>query len=288
MEAWRQWRTWLRAGHAAETVRAYAGNVLRFLAETGCQDVERYSEQDVASFFELYADRGRTKYEYAKALRSFFGHWERHGVVASNPMEHIRPRKPRRVKGPVLSEDELQRVLVAAALLLGERVAWGLLLTYLLGLRRIEAAGIRWEHIRDGDTGPVVEIHETKGTGERDPLPLSPLALECLARLKELPPPAQAMRGSEYVLGVGKATVSDWAHVAGTAAGLPPRKVGSHRLRATLATALLKRGVDVTVVQQILGHLRLESTSWYLASPTELEVRRGLERAGLAGLRVAV
>lgn len=290
LEAWRQWRTWLLIGNSGseDTVRVYAGNVLRFLAETGCKDPANYTEQDCAEFLARFAPRGAARHQYAKAMRAFFGFCLRHLMVVVDPMEYIRVKKPRRVPPVVLSEGELIRLLVAAVYRLGERAAWGILLVYLLGLRRVEAAGLRWEHLREEDDGPVIEIHNTKGADQRDPLPLSPLALECLAHLQELPPPPQTRRDESFILRVAAATVNDWVHKAGTAAGLDPRKIRAHRLRASLATHLLKSGIDVTVVQKILGHLRLESTAWYLAEAKATEVRGALERAGRRDLQIAV
>jgi site-specific recombinase XerD len=290
LEAWRQWRIWLRIANSGseDTVRVYAGNVLRFLAETACKDPADYTEQDCAEFLGRFAPRGAARHQYAKALRSFFGYCLRHLMVAVDPMQFIRVKKPRRVAPIILSEDELVRLLVAAVYRLGDRAAWGILLVYLLGLRRIEAAGLRWEHVRDGEDGPVVEIHATKGADQRDPLPLSPLALECLAHLRELEPPAQARREPGYILRAAAATVNDWVHKAGVAAGLDTRKIKAHRLRASLATHLLKAGVDVTIVQAILGHLRLESTAWYLGEATDREVRHALSLAGRSRLQIAV
>lgn len=38
LDAWREWRSWLRAQHSGseDTVRNYTGNILRLLAETDC------------------------------------------------------------------------------------------------------------------------------------------------------------------------------------------------------------------------------------------------------------
>ena len=60
-------------------------------------------------------------------------------LTPDDPMTEIRVRKPRQVPPVVLTYDELVRLLVAAVFTLGERVAWAILLVYLLGLRRKEA-----------------------------------------------------------------------------------------------------------------------------------------------------
>jgi integrase/recombinase XerD len=46
------------------------------------------------------------------------------------------------------------------------------------------------------------------------------------------------------------------------AAGIP-RKVTPHTLRHTLATTLLRRGVDIRVIQQLLGHASVATTQIY-------------------------
>lgn len=289
LSAWRQWRTWLRAVSSGEgsTVRTYTGNLLRFLAETDCKDPDQYTEDDCAAFLATFAPRGHAKHEYAKALRSFFGWCDERAIVLVNPTTALKIRKPRRVPPVVLTHDELVRLLVAAVFELGERAAWAMLLTYLLGLRRLEAAGLKWEHIRESPEGPVIEIRATKGADQRDPLPLEPLALECLARLLELPAAPQSARGEEFVLRIKAQTLTRWCHRAGMAAELPPSKIGAHRLRASIATHMLKGGVDVRAVQAVLGHLRLESTAWYLAAADPDEVRAALRR-GQEIVRLAV
>jgi site-specific recombinase XerD len=285
LEAWRRWRAWLRTIRNAshESVRNYTGNVLRFLAETGCKAPGEYREDDVVDFLEEWARQGRPKHEYLKALRSFFGWAVRTGRTPTDPTMEARSRKPRRVPAVVLSAGELDRLVAAAQERWGDRVGWAILLIYSLGLRRKEAAGLKWEHVVPGPEGAMIEIHETKGADKRDPLPLSPFALQCLAALKELPRMGWSTLGPEFIIGVRPATIQGWIHEAGTRAGLHPTKMRAHRLRATLATDLLKSGTDIRVVQKILGHVRLESTAWYLGAVETEEVRRAL-----AGVRAAI
>lgn len=284
LDLWRQWRSWLRVVGSADTARTYSKAVLGFFAETGCKPIADYTEQDVVAYLDDHASRGKAKHDVLKALRSIFRYCADRLVIAIDPTALVKVKKPRRKPAVTLSEEELVRLLVAAVNVWGERVGWAILLTYLLGLRRMEVAAIRWSDIREGETGPVLEIPVTKGAeGGRDPLPLSALALECLGRLAELPAPAQARLGPEYVLRVQRATVSRWVHDAAVAAGLDRKKTGSHRLRASLATNLRDAGVNVSVVQQVLGHLRLESTAWYFARVTERDLRSALELPGHGG-----
>ena len=47
------------------------------------------------------------------------------------------------------------------------------------------------------------------------------------------------------------------------------REVASHDLRATFATDLLNRGVNIRIVQELLGHSSVETTQIYTATTLE-------------------
>jgi site-specific recombinase XerD len=68
------------------------------------------------------------------------------------------------------------------------------------------------------------------------------------------------------------------------AAGVPPR-ITPHTLRHSYATRLMENGVDVRVVQILLGHARIATTAIYthLTTPTLTSLQGLLDRL-MAGL----
>ena len=61
------------------------------------------------------------------------------------------------------------------------------------------------------------------------------------------------------------------------------KRVGPHTLRHSFATHLLEDGVDIRVIQALLGHAKLDNTAFYtrVATRTVRTVTSPLDRLGL-------
>lgn len=96
---------------------------------------------------------------------------------------------------------------------------------------------------------------------------------ELLRELKRLP------RKSQFVFANsnGNKNTHSWddCNEIATKAGI---RAHPHMFRATYATTLLQRGVDLKTVQKLLGHKNLESTMRYLAKAQSHVVKKKLDR----------
>lgn len=268
MDALCVWDAWSRVSRgelAPDTWRSYASAGLRFLAVGGLarRQIGEITRSDILSFYGDHVPRGHARCLMHAALSSLFRYADLEGLVTSNPMAGIRPRRPRESEPLALSEDELSALVVEIARLRGQRAAYGILLGYLLGLRRKELAGLRWENIIDGPQ-PVARLIETKGSHPRN-VPISDDARLVLAELRRLPSRYQRRTRAGFVLGVNRATISEWVHKAAISAGIDPAKAHSHILRASFATHALAAGADVRTVGKLLGHATLGPILRYLA-----------------------
>jgi integrase len=176
-----------------------------------------------------------------------------------------------------LTVEEARRLLAVAA---GDPCEAIFVLGLVMGLRRGEALGLRWDDIDiEARTlriqGTLQRVHgaltlvETKTRASRRPLPITALAAGALTRRKAQQVSDQLAAGDAWI---------QTGLVFTTAAGTPidPRNVNRrfdrlrgradlprlrlHDLRHACATFLLASGVDPPTVMEILGHTTIRQT----------------------------
>jgi len=129
------------------------------------------------------------------------------------------------------------------------------------GLRISEACAL---HVADIDSARGV-IHVRQGKRRRDRYVM--LSARLLVALRaywrqERPPGPCLFPGTGPQTPVSRKTVGQALRKAAGAAGLSKR-VTAHTLRHAFATHLLEDGVDIRVIQQLLGHRSIRTTERY-------------------------
>jgi site-specific recombinase XerD len=189
----------------------------------------------------------------------------RHDLVA----EIFSLREP--VKVPlVLSRDEVKRIL-AMAPSLKARVM--LSLAYGCGLRAGEVVRLKVGDIDSAQN--IIRIVQSKGRKDRNVmLPSDILGLlrdwwkeRPTGQDKDVPGPERVLFPGYHGKHLSSRQISRLFKKAARAAGII-KPVTLHTLRHSFATHLLERGVDIRIIQALLGHTKLTTTARYASVAT--------------------
>ena len=195
-------------------------------------------------------------------LSSFFSFLVDLGELDANPARRIPLPKPAGRIPSAISEDDAQK-LIAAADSPFERAMLLLMLT--AGLRRSEVSSIRLE---DADLENQALLVRGKGAKQRM-VPLMPQTAEAIRNYLAARPDVD--QPNLFLSPQGRRLANDFLNRTLrrilARAGLAKR-ITPHMLRHTFATHLVRNGVDVRTVQELLGHADLETTANYLHSDT--------------------
>ncbi len=202
------------------------------------------------------------------SLRRFYALQLLQGTLRADPTLRVRaPKLPRRLPKN-LSEAQVEALLAAPdpETTLGLRDRAMLETLYATGLRVSELVGLTLAQV-SLDMGVVRVLG--KGSKER----LVPLGEESIAWLKRY-----LAAGRPALVGGGKSNAmfvtarrgpltrqAFWALLKrlGAKAGIPATSISPHVLRHAFATHLLNHGADLRVVQLLLGHADITTTTIY-------------------------
>jgi integrase len=213
----------------------------------------------------------------SKILRGALQQAVRWRLIAINPPDAVKPPKVERKEMKVLDADGTIDLIEAVR---GTNLFPLVLLCVMTGMRRSEAAALRWRNVdldhaqlsvvastEQLDKGGMRE-KETK-TGKHRSLALSPLVVEELRRHR--------IKQAETMLKLGQRLTVDH-HVVAREDGLPlqPRSLSQafrkflrarnlkpvrlHDLRHSHASAMLKAGVHPKIARERLGHSAVGTT----------------------------
>lgn len=244
-----------------ETQRNYIRDVGRFATFLG-RSPDTATAEDVRRFQVEQSDQGvpvPTMNSIVSALRFFFLQTIDRPDLARKLIRMKRIRK----LPVVLSPDEVARLLGATRCLKHQAalsVAFG------AGLRAAEVAALK---VRDVDSERML-LRVERGKGGQYRNAMLPAGL--LALLREwwkvgrqegvMHPDGWLFPGQHYLKPLSTRQLHRVVVEAGIAAGIDKR-IGPHTLRHCFATHLLEDGIDVRIIQALLGHARLDTTAHY-------------------------
>lgn len=274
------------------TVRAYTQDLADFTSfATQERSIKTVSDSDVERYLQSLNRRGLSPATIKRrlgCLKVFFQWLASTKAISGSPLEQFKLtiKQVRRLPRAI-SRKELRELVRAAssspALTARAATDLSILLMATTGIRVAELVALKLDDINTLDG--QVRVHG-KGSRERTVFVtntdlLRKLRAHANSRLK-----VSSVDGHLFVNQRGNplTTAAFRAHVRRTCdASKVKRHVTPHMLRHTAATLLLEEGVDIRIVQRLLGHQSISTTEVY-THVADLTLRRALARADLAKL----
>ena len=202
-------------------------------------------------------------------IKGFFKWLEREGILFCNPALKIPyPRKPKRLPRDIFTEEEIRRIFNAVEIdsKLGLRDKTILELLYTTGIRSGELCNLTLSDIQTEYR--TLTVRAGKGNKDRV-VPISEVALAYLDEYLKFS--RKQFKNAENLpwLFVGiKGTKMQNRNIApivqkyAARAGLT-RYTSAHMIRHSTATHMLRHGAPIRVLQEFLGHKKLDTTQIY-------------------------
>ena len=262
---------WLEEGLARNTLDAYRRDLIalvRWLAPH-CKGLLQVQEADLQAYFAYRhaQTRATTANRRLTVFKRFFGWALRERLVAQDPTLRLQAARQHLRVPKTLSQAQVEALLAApdVGTPLGLRDRAMLELMYASGLRVSELVALKTWHL-----GMNEGVLRVLGKGSKERLvPFGEVARQWLERyLQEARSAILAGQQTDDLFvtarGAGMTRVMFWmlvkkyAGLAGITAPLSP-----HTLRHAFATHLLNHGADLRVVQLLLGHADISTTTIY-------------------------
>lgn len=263
-------------GAARNTLAAYGADLSDFEAFAAAQGVAAHAAdagllRDWLAGLAAAGFAARTQARRLSAIRQFHRFLAAEGIRPDDPTEMLdSPRLPASLPR-ALTEQEVERLIEAAAALPGRRgavAAAAVELLYCSGLRASELVSLPAGALRPGE-----ELIAVRGKGGRErlvPVSARARALALALAARDATAEGKGARAARWLFpsraAAGHLTRQSLALLlkeAALAAGLDPARVSPHVLRHSFASHLLARGADLRSLQVLLGHADIATTQIY-------------------------
>jgi len=242
-----------RKGYRQESIKNYTSCVSKFLGHFNelVTKPSEINEKDIKHFLGQFKEHN-TQRAYHSAIKCFY----KYVCRQPNKFKYIEYCKRNRRLPIVLAPDEMQAIIFAATNLKHKTI---LCLMYSTACRVGEVINLKLEDI--DRKRMVINIRDAKGGKDRI-VTLDPTFLDLLNEYITQYNPNTYLFNGQFDLKYSDRSIAQFLQKYATIAGVN-KKVHPHLIRHTSATHLVEMGLDMSILQKLLGHSNISTTHLY-------------------------
>lgn len=243
-----------RRGYSINTVNNYVSCLKVFFGKSEKDHPKNINEEDIKTFLSKM-NEPNTQRNYHSAIKMFYNIC----MGQKNKFKYIPYAKKSNKLPIVLSVDEVQRMFDVCE---NKKHKVILALLYSCSLRVSELINLKWGHI--DRSRMIINIIQAKGKKDRQ-VGLNDKLIELLKEYYlEYKPIIYVLNGQGDAAQYSERSVGEVVKQLAEKAGIKNKRVYTHLLRHTSATHMVEARTDINLIQRLLGHSSVKTTSIYL------------------------
>jgi len=268
----------LERGCSQNTVESYSRDIQGYLAFCVEKDIDPLPLRpdpigEYLQFLDKSSIARSTQHRVVASLRSFNRYLILEGIAQEDRSMPSLPSRDKRLPH-ILTEGEVQRIFKACdgVTFFALRDRSIMELSYGCGLRASEICDLKLKDVNFSSASICIR---GKGNKERI-VPFLGEVREKVREYMEKARPLKAIPGTDHLFltrSGNKLRREDFWKIVqkrGKKAGIPVSRLHPHVLRHSFATHVLRRGMDLRTLQEMLGHSSIATTEKYLHFDSEL------------------
>ncbi|MCM3130223.1 MULTISPECIES: tyrosine-type recombinase/integrase [unclassified Paenibacillus] len=269
----RAFSIWMKqSGYTDATQREYMREVYSYFDSLNGTILEKAGKIDIINFLvsKQESTSDRTRNRSLSAIRSFYVAMIDFEMASRNPAMEVKKSKTERNKKPVYLEEEelVESLQFIKGRYRNRNIAIFLLMGY-CGLRVGEVHRLNLKDFKRSKA--TIEVF---GKGRKwNEIPVPELLVEYLSKVEEERITPYSKKEEAFFVSqkgrrlsirqIQKIANLMFTEFKSQNPKLSDMKLSCHKLRHSFATMLLKNGVDIRVVKELLGHSSIETTMIY-------------------------
>lgn len=241
-----------RRGMAQSTIKSYPSYVRTFFEQSKSDHPKNIHEQEIREFLGKFTE-SNTQRAYHSAIKKFYAIC----LNQENKFRYIPYCKQNKKLPIVLSVEEIQRMFDVCENLKHRAM---LALLYSCSLRVSELLNLKWTDI--DRSRMVINIRQAKGKKDRQ-VGLNDKLIEVLTDYYRQYKSKEYVFNGQSSLQYSQESVLQVIKQLAAKAGIENKRIYTHLMRHCSATHMVESGIDLNLIQRILGHASVKTTAVY-------------------------